>query len=113
MLLIRFLLLLLAFGLLVCLGFALVGFFDNLFKKKKNQKIDANFVKTLIEKNMFYFVIGSLISSDNNTDKEYWKQAKTDLTDIKVGLEELEVLGKDKYIKNVEDALKIVENELK
>jgi hypothetical protein len=110
---IRLFLLVLAVCLMICLGFALIIFFENLFfEKEKKHKIDADFVKKLIEKNMFYLVVGSLISSDNGADKTYWERAKTDLTDIKNSLEELEVLGKDKYIKNVEDALKIVENEL-
>ena len=76
-------------------------------------KINEEFVKTLIEKNLFPLVIASYISADNGTDIKYWEKTRLDLIDIKNVLEKIDILNKESYLKRVNDAIKIAEQEIK
>ena len=115
---IRIILMLVAVFILIFLACALISFFSDLINPKKIQtykivKMNEDFVKTLIDKNLFPIVIASYISADNGNDVKYWEKANLDLNDIKNVLEKMEILNKDKYLKRIDDAIKITEQEIK
>ena len=73
--------------------------------------MDKELIKKLIEEDMIYFFLGSLVSSDSLNNKTDYEESIKILNDTRLVLIDLYVENKEKYIQYIENEISILKNE--
>lgn len=73
--------------------------------------MNKELVKKLIEEDMIYFFLGSLVSSDSLNNKTDYEESIKILNDTRLVLIDLDVENKEKYIQYIENEINILKSE--
>lgn len=73
--------------------------------------MNKELVKKLIEEDMIYFFLGSLVSSDSLNNKTDYEESIKILNDTRLVLIDLDAENKEKYIQYIENEISILKSE--